>query len=394
MHRSRSRSRSRSGRVVLAAVASVTAAAVGAACGGSEASATEEGDQPYVKIVNVETVTVGSRPFSATIRITGEARPETDVTVSAEESGILRRFVADKGARVGRGAAIARIEDAVLGAQAEEARAMAELANDRYTRQRRLWEEEGIGSEIAYLQAKSESESAAARHQQLQARLARTVIRSPVAGTVDDHLVEAGEVVQPGTAVARVVDAANLKVAGGVPERFAREVATGDSAAITFDVFPGQVFDGRIAFVGTAVDRQSRTFPIEIVMDNPEGLVKPYMIANVRIVTRRIEDALVVPREVLLRTELGQQAMVVESREGGDVAVARAVALGPSNENEVVVTEGLQAGDRLIVKGQQMVAPGDRVREVGGRDAEAGQAGGEGALNAEAGAGAEGGEDR
>jgi membrane fusion protein (multidrug efflux system) len=91
------------------------------------------------------------------------------------------------------------------------------------------------------------------------------------------------------------------------------------------------------------------------------------MIANVRIATRRIENAVVVPRGVLLRTEDGQQAMVVESREGGDVAVARAVALGPSNENEVVVTEGLEAGDRLIVKGQQLADPGDRVREVGSR---------------------------
>jgi RND family efflux transporter MFP subunit len=321
-----------------------------------------------VKIVNVETVTVATRPFSATVRITGEAQPETDVTVSAEESGVLRGFVAAKGARVKRGAAIARIEDAVLAAQAEESRAMAELARDRYTRQRRLWEEEGIGSEISYLQAKSESESAAARHQQLQARLARTVIRSPVTGTVDDHLVEAGEVVQPGMAVARVVNAARLEIAGGVPERFAREVAVGDSAQITFDVIPGQVFHGRIAFVGTAVDRQSRTFPIEIAMDNPEGFVKPYMIANVRIVTSRVADAVVVSREVLLRTEAGQQAMIVEARDGGDVAVARAVTLGASDENVAVVTEGLEPGDRLIVKGQQMADPGDRVRIVGGGD--------------------------
>jgi RND family efflux transporter MFP subunit len=269
---------------------------------------------------------------------------------------------------VKRGAAIARIEDAVLAAQAEESRAMAELARDRYTRQRRLWEEEGIGSEISYLQAKSESESAAARHQQLQARLARTVIRSPVTGTVDDHLVEAGEVVQPGMAVARVVNAARLEIAGGVPERFAREVAVGDSAQITFDVIPGQVFHGRIAFVGTAVDRQSRTFPIEIAMDNPEGFVKPYMIANVRIVTSRVADAVVVSREVLLRTEAGQQAMIVEARDGGDVAVARAVTLGASDENVAVVTEGLEPGDRLIVKGQQMADPGDRVRIVGGGD--------------------------
>jgi membrane fusion protein (multidrug efflux system) len=353
-------------RNVAAILAAVLGLGVVAGCGGPEASATEEA--AYVKIVNVETMRLEPRPFAATVRITGEAEPETDVTVSAEESGVLERFVAERGARVGRGAAIARIGDDVLAAQAEEARAMAELAQDRYVRQRRLWEDEHIGSEIAYLQAKSEAESAAARHEQLAARLARTVIRAPVAGTVDDHLVEAGEVVQPGTPVARLVDASRLKVSGGVPERFAPRVSVGDSATITFDILPDRTFEGRISFVGTAVDRQSRTFPIEIVMANPDGAVKPYMIANVRVLMRRIEDALVVPREVVLRTEDGQQVMVVGQGEGGEVAEARNVTLGASTENEVVVTGGLAAGDRIVVKGQQMVDPGDRVRIVGEED--------------------------
>lgn len=340
---------------------------IAAGCGGPEASANEE-PVAYVKIVNVETTTVEPRSFAATVRLTGEAEPETDVTVSAEESGVLERFVAERGARVGRGAPIARIDDAVLSAQVEEARAMAELAHDRYVRQRRLWEEENIGSEIAYLQAKSEAESSAARHQQLQARLDRTIVRAPVAGTVDDHLVEAGEVVQPGMPVARLIDASRLKVSGGVPERFATRVSVGDSATITFDILPGRVFDGRISFVGIAVDRKSRTFPIEIVMDNPEGEVKPYMIANVRVMMHRIDDAIVIPREVLLRTEDGQQVFVVGEGEGGDVAVARDVTLGVTSENEVVVTSGLEAGDRLVVRGHQMVDPGDRVRIVGGED--------------------------
>lgn len=338
-----------------------------AGCGGPAANATEE-SAAYVKIVNVEATTVEPRSFAATVRITGEAEPETDVTVSAEESGVLEHFVAARGARVGRGAAIARIDDAVLRAQVEEARATAELAHDRYVRQRHLWEEEHIGSEIAYLQAKSDAEVAAARHEQLNVRLGRTVVRAPVAGTVDDHLVDAGEVVQPGMPVARLVDASRLKIAGGVPERFAPRVAVGDSATITFDILPGRMFEGRISFVGTAVNRQSRTFPIEIRMANPEGEVKPYMIANVRVLMHRLENAIVVPREVLLRTEKGQQVIVVERSEAGDVAVARNVTLGATTENEVVVTSGLEAGDRLVVRGHQIVDPGDRVRIVGTED--------------------------
>lgn len=344
----------------------VVLAAFVAGCGGSEAGATEDAEA-YVKVVNVETTTLEPRSFASTVRITGEAEPETDVTVSAEESGTLERFVAARGARVGRGGVIARIDDAVLAAQVEEARAVAELAQDRYERQRRLWEEEGIGSEIAYLQAKSEAEAAAARHAQLRTRLNRTVVRAPVAGTVDEHLVDAGEVVQPGTPVARIVDASRLEISGGVPERFASRVSLGDSAHVTFDILPGRIFDGRISFVGTAVDRRSRTFPIEIAMDNPDGDVKPYMIANVQVLMRRIENAIVVPRDVLLRTEDGQQAVVVVEGENGLVAEARDVTLGATSENEIVVTSGLEAGDRLVVSGHQLVDPGDRVRVVGER---------------------------
>jgi membrane fusion protein (multidrug efflux system) len=174
--------------------------------------------------------------------------------------------------------------------------------------------------------------------------------------------------VQPGVPVARIVDASSLKVVGGVPERFATRVSTGGEAEVTFDILPGRSFPGRIDFVGTAVDRQSRTFPIEIVMDNPDGELKPYMIANVLVIMRRIEDAIVVPREALLRTEDGFQALVVASEDGHDIVVARTVALDASGENTVVISDGLAAGDRLVVRGQQLADPGDRVRIVGGAD--------------------------
>lgn len=334
-------------------------------CSGGDSAADAE---PYVKVVNVEVETLAPVSFAATVRITGEAQPATDVTVSAEESGRLESFVAAKGSRISAGQPIARINDDILAAQTDEARAAAEIAADRYERLERLWEEEQIGSEIAYLQARADAESAGARHTQLQARLDRTTIRSPVAGTFDADLVDAGEMVQPGMAVARVVDASSLKVVGGVPERFATSVTTGGEAEVTFNILPGKTFPGRIDFVGTAVDRQSRTFPIEIVMDNPDGELKPYMIANVVVVMRRIEDAIVVPREALLRTEDGFQALVVESEGGHDVASARPVTLDASGENTVVISNGLDAGDRLIVRGQQLADPGDRVRIVGGAD--------------------------
>jgi membrane fusion protein (multidrug efflux system) len=263
------------------------------------------------------------------------------------------------------GQPIARIDDEIIAAQVDEARASASLARERYERQRQLWEEEEIGSEIAFLQTKFDAQSADARLALLEAKYARHTIKSPIAGVLDDRYVDLGEIVAPGVPVARVLTIDRLKVVGGVAERFGPYVSQGGSAVLNFDVLPGQSIDGTIAHVGAAVDPQNRTFPIEILLDNPEGRLKPQMVANVRVATERLQDVIVVPQDVVLRTEDGYAVFVVAEGPGGTLAEARAVGLGPSFENEVVVATGLAAGDRLIVTGHQMVDAGDRVREVG-----------------------------
>ncbi|MEJ2547235.1 MAG: efflux RND transporter periplasmic adaptor subunit [Gemmatimonadota bacterium] len=342
------------------------------ACGAGSASESDAGAdaaEPYVKIVNVEVTRVAPEDFTAFVRITGEAEAEDDITVSAQEGGLLLRYYVEKGQRVGRGAPIAKIDDAILRAQVEEARAGATLDRERFLRQKQLWEEERIGSEITFLQTRYQAEQSEARAELLESRLQRTTVRAPVAGILDDRYVDAGEIVSPGTQIARVIDSSRLKITGGVPERLGPFIEVGGKALIDFDVRPDREFEGTIAFVGAAVDPRSRTFPIEILMDNPDGAVKPRMIANVRLATETLEDVIVVPQEVVIRTEEGYQLFVVTEREGVTVAEARTIRLGPSLENRVVVESGLEAGDLMVTRGHQLVDAGDRVAIVGGEGA-------------------------
>ncbi|NIM51194.1 MAG: efflux RND transporter periplasmic adaptor subunit [Gemmatimonadales bacterium] len=340
---------------------------------GSEAGSDQvvpDEDPTGARVVNVGVTPVELTSFVDYIRIVGEVEAVHDVTISAEESGTIARFFVEKGARLRQGQRIAKIDDAVLKAQVDEARALAELAREQYERQRRLWEEEKIGSEIAYLQLKSSAEAAAARLEMLQARLARTEIRAPVAGIFDEKSVEAGEMVAPGAPVARVVATRQVKIVGGVPERYALTVNPGDSARITLDVLAGREFVGTIQFVGTSVDPRNREFPIEIVLDNPTGLVKPRMLANVQVERARLDSVVVVPQEVVQRTEDGYQVFVVQNHEGGHSALARSVTLGPSHANQVVIESGLTAGDRLITAGHRLVDDGSLVRVIGTQGAE------------------------
>lgn len=345
--------------------------AASAGCGSTEATGDETDSAAgsgYVKVVNVVARTVEPVGFTSYVRLTGAVEADEDVVVSSQESGAIERVLVNKGSRVRAGQALVKIDDRTLSAQVDEARANAALARERFERQRQLWEDEGIGSEITFLQTKYESQSADARLDFLEARLARHTIVSPISGVLEDRFVDVGEVVAPGTPVARVLTPDRLKVVGGVPERFGPWVAQGGAAVLRFDVLPGRTFEGSIDNVGAAVDPQNRTFRIEVLLDNPEGRLKPQMVANISVATERLEDVVVVPQDVIIRTEDGYQVYVIADGPNGPVAEARIVTLGPTFENQAVIENGLAAGDRLIVTGHQLVDAGDRVREVSEED--------------------------
>jgi membrane fusion protein (multidrug efflux system) len=333
-------------------------------CGGAEADAASEA---AVRIINVEVTEIATSPFVDEVSLTGTAMANRDVQVSAEESGVIREILEEKGSRVSAGEPLAKIDDAILTAQVEQARAQAEFASQVWERRKRLWEESQVGSEIAYLEAKVAAEQAAANLRILEERLARTTVSAPFDGVLESRTIEVGSMVGPGMVVARIVDLDPIKIVAGVPERYAADVRVGSAAVVTFDVFPGETFDAVIRYVGSTVDPQNRTFPIEVVMANPRGIVKPDMVSNVAVTRRRLDAAMVVPQDALVRVENGYVVFVVAERDGATVAEVRPIEIGPTQRNLVVVEGGLQLGDRLIVVCQKMVADGDRVNVVGTR---------------------------
>ncbi len=337
-------------------------------CGGARAEsppAQENGGG--TRIINVEIDAVQPTEFTEVIRLTGTVQANRDVMVSAEESGVLQEILVEKGSWVSAGEAIFRLNDDLLRAQVDQARAVADMARETWERRKRLYEEDGVGSELVYLEAKYGAEQAAANLRLLEERLDRTVITAPISGILDSREIEIGGMVAAGTPVARIVDSNPVKITAGVPERYAPDVSPGARATVTFDVLQGEVFSGTISYVGAAVNARNRTFPVEVVLPNPGGFIKPEMVANLDVVRRSFQDAIVIPQEALVRTEDGYTVFVVKEGSGGTVAEAHAVEVGPGQNNQVLVRSGLEAGDRLVVVGQHSVAGGDRVNIVSER---------------------------
>jgi membrane fusion protein, multidrug efflux system len=314
--------------------------------------------------VNVEVLTVALESFEDQIGITGSVEAERDVTVSAEESGVVRELYVAKGANVRAGQAIAKIDDRVLRAQYDQAMSEAGLARETFERQKRLWEEDRIGSEMNYLRARYGAETAEANARMLAARLERTVVRAPVSGVLDARAVEVGTMVAPGTPVARVIDIDTLKVAGGVPERYAGEIRSGAAALVTFDNMAGREFNARTRFVGSSVNEQNRTFPVEVAIPNTGGMIKPGMIAKVRLARGGTRQAILVPREAVLRAENGYIVFIVREEAGQTISESRPVLTGSGAANRVVIESGLEPGDRVVIVGQNQVANGDIVEIV------------------------------
>jgi RND family efflux transporter MFP subunit len=298
------------------------------------------------------------------IRLTGTVKANQDVTISAQESGAVEEIVVDKGSAVQAGDALIRLDDRILSSQVAEARAQASLAEETWDRRRRLWEEDQVGSELAYLEARSNAEQARARLENLEERLRRTVIRAPITGMLEERHVEVGTLLSPGTPVARIVALNPVKVQGGVPERYSADVSRGAKATVTFDVLADQRFEGTMSYVGSTVNTSSRTFPVEFTLPNPGGAIKPEMVANIAVERRVIDDAIVVPQQALVRIAEGFVVFVVEGEGAEATANRREVEVETSQQNQVVIRSGLDAGERLVVVGQNQVADGDRVRVV------------------------------
>ena len=353
------------GYMSVGGAAAMMAATVGlTGCGPAEADGADDAVAVSGRVVNVEVTRVEPNDFTDVVRLTGTVAANRDVMVSAEESGTITELLVAKGVPVSAGQPIAKIDDRLLASETDRARAQAALARELWERRKRLFEEDQVGSELAYLEARYQAEQAEAALSTLERRLERTLVTAPFGGILEDRLVEVGAMVSPGTPVARVVDLDPLKVEGGVPERYAPDIRSGTAATVTFDAVGGGPYSGTISYVGAAVNPSNRTFPVEFVLPNPGGTIKPEMVANIEIVRSVSEAAVVVPQDALVRAEDGYHVYVVSDEDGVPTVRTRSVSVGASQRNEVVITEGLDAGERLVVVGQRQVAAGDRVRVV------------------------------
>jgi len=338
----------------------------GDAQGATAASANE-------RVVRVETLILEPTNFEDVIEVTGTVDALDDATLSAQSSGTVLSL-APLGTNLESGATVAQLDPTMAQSamaqaegQVEAAQASFDLAEDNLRRQEPLYRDSVISAlewenvRAQYNQARASLSQAEAGLASAQEQLRQTRVSTPFGGRVEEHFVELGEQVTPGREIARVINTNRVKVVAGVPERYSADIRVGTPVLLEFRAYSGPPIRGNVSFVGGAINPSNRTFPVEVVVDNRENILKPEMVANVNVTRRQIEDALVVPRDAILRTEEGNIVYVVSEEGDRRVAERRDVVTGPTFGGRVVVTN-LQPDDEVIVLGQANLTEGDALQ--------------------------------
>lgn len=300
--------------------------------------------------------------FKHYVEVQGNVETDQNVVLNAEYSGVLTHLYVKEGQRVSKGQRLAKIDDGGLSSQVAQQEAQMALAQTTFERQQRLWEQK-IGSEIQYLQAKTNYEAAKNITQQLRSQLAKTVITAPFSGVVDDIISDPGQVVVPGqTPVIRLVNLNNMYVKASIPETYLKNIKKGTQVKVNLASI-NEEYTGTVRQVGNYINPNNRSFDIQVEIPNKDGSVKPNLIATVKVNDYSAEHAITVPENVLQENAEGQTIAFIYQPMNDSVGIAKRVLLetGLSYENHTEVKSGIKKGDTIIKEGAKTLRDGQKV---------------------------------
>lgn len=319
----------------------------------------EEENDERVRYVPVETVVVEVGSFDDQIRVSGVVEALEDATVSAENSGRIRSIV-ERGERVAQGDVIAQMDDRLSRSQFEAARTQFELAEDTYERLRALYEDEIISTQD-YRSARAQKDQARSQLEQAEKQLRDTHIEAPFSGRVEERLVSSGELVSPGTPVVRLINSQRVRVLAGIPERYSGQVDEGSPVVLQFRSLNGERIESNISFAGHLIDASTRTFPVEVELENSDNRYRPEMIVDLRVQRTTIENAIVIPRTAIVRDEGREYVFIAVEDSDEKEAELVEVRTGFASGALIQIVEGLNDGDEVVTAGMSTLSSGDRL---------------------------------
>ena len=308
------------------------------------------------KYKNVVVTDAAVKSFAHYLDIQGKIDAEENITISAKMPATVTKVLVKAGKQVRTGELLAELDNAAIVAGIEELKTGMQLANTLYERQKALWDQK-IGTEIQYLQAKSQKESLDKKLASLYEQLDMTKIKSPINGTIDEVMLRIGQATAPGAPGIRIVNMGSLKAKAEVAEAYAGRIKEGNEVKISFPDTKKEI-NARVTYSGKVINAMNRSFTVEASLEGNQDL-HPNMLAVLKIADYRNDSAIIVPINTVQNSEEGQYVMVAKQNGNKYNAERRTVKPGLSYNGNVEILAGLTAGDKVITTGYQDLNQGD-----------------------------------
>lgn len=299
--------------------------------------------------------------FNHYVEVQGIVDGDENVAVSPQTGGIVTTVYVKEGSLVKKGQVLAELDAQVLKQTLEEVKTQLDLAKNLYEKQKALWDK-NIGSEVQYLQAKTNKESLEKKIKTLNDQIDMAKITSPINGTVESVPLKVGQMASPGVPASsiRVINMSNAKISADVSENFAARIKNGDDAIVRFPDL-GKEFDSRLNFTSRFIDPTNRTFKVECRIVERDVELRANMIAYVKIKDYVNDKAFCIPVNFVQSSQDGKFIYVAVEKGNQWMASRRMIKPGMDYNGIVEILDGVAEGDKVISSGYQNIKEGEPV---------------------------------
>lgn len=309
----------------------------------------------------VEVAKVQKIPAAAELTSIGTLTSDESVKLAAEVAGRIESISFQEGGPIAAGSVIAKLDDALIRAEVNDATARLKLADANFQRANAL-SQSGTGTKRARDEAVSALETAKASLELARVQLEKTDIRAPFAAIAGLREVSVGAFVQPGTSLVNLEKIDVLKVDFRLPEINLADVKPGMKIQVRVDAFPDRVFEGEIYAIDPLLDVNGRAIRVRAKLANKDLSLRPGLFARITIPLARSGDVLIMPESAVVPR--GGETLVFRVADGK--AQEAKVRLGHRKAGEVEVLEGVSEGDTVVISGQMRLRTDTPVEVVGG----------------------------
>lgn len=315
---------------------------------------------PDTKLSLITTIPVKKDVFKHYVEVQGSVKADKNIEIRPELGGTVKAIYVKEGQKVAAGQTLIQLDEDAIKNNISEVNTQLALAKTTFERQKRLWNQK-IGSEIQYLQAKTQKESLENNLESLLTQAKKMKIIAPFSGIVDEIFPKNGELTSPQAPVVRLINLDKVYIEADITESFL-PVVKKDSEVLVYFPTLGNEIVSKIAQIGNYINPDNRSFKTRINISNKDQSIKPNLLADIKVLDFK-SIGIIIPSTLVQQDQTGQNfVFTISSENDENIVVKKIITIGKEYDHQIFVSEGLNENDVLINEGARLVKAGDLVK--------------------------------